>query len=435
MALVDELLRAAPDPESGAARLEQLREDAGTRDRMDALAPRELRLLVSLVSLSRFLFHFLRRHPDAMTVIGAMTPVVPPAGAAVDTTALRSAKYRELLRIASLDVEGVQPYEQVLLDLSGLAERTTIAVLDLAAAQPPAGVEPLAHAVCVFGLGKLGAAELNFSSDLDLIFVSANSAEGDIGEFQKYLLDGLRRFSRLMDEKNEEGFLYRIDLNLRPWGRSGPLFMALDDTEHYYEASSDAWERIAWLRARPVAGSMAIGTELVQRLRPFIYRRSLGSEDLDRFISIKNEMTSARRRRGQWNVKVGEGGIRDIEFFVQLLQLVNAARYPVLRTPSTLCALTGLVECGLVPVEDARDMRAAYLFLRRLENRLQMLDEQQTHALPEDPPRRLLLARSLGLPGASDDERLEAFETELLVNRSVARRAFERILPAAGSGD
>jgi [glutamine synthetase] adenylyltransferase / [glutamine synthetase]-adenylyl-L-tyrosine phosphorylase len=287
----------------------------------------------------------------------------------------------------------------------------------------------------VFGLGKLGAAELNFSSDLDLIFVSANGAEGDIGEFQKYLLDGLRRFSRLMDEKNEEGFLYRIDLNLRPWGRSGPLFMALDDTEHYYEASSDAWERIAWLRARPVAGSMAIGAELVQRLRPFIYRRSLGSEDLDRFIFIKNEMTNARRRRGQWNVKVGEGGIRDIEFFVQLLQLVNAARHPVLRSTSTLLALSGLVECGLVPAEEARDMRAAYLFLRRLENRLQMIDEQQTHELPEDPPRRLLLARSLGLPGVSDDERLEAFETELLVNRSVARRAFERILPAAGGGD
>lgn len=435
MASLDELLRAGPDPETGAARLEQLREDGAARSHMDALAPRELRLLVSLVSVSRFLFHFLRRHPEAMTLIGAAAPAGPVVGAAADAVALRSAKYRELLRIASLDLEGVWPYEQVLLDLSTLADRTVAAVLELAAPDPPAGVEPLARSACVFGLGKLGAAELNFSSDLDLIFVSANDAAGDIGAFQKYLLDGLRRFSRLMDEKSEEGFLYRIDLNLRPWGRSGPLFMALDDTEHYYEASSDAWERIAWLRARPVAGSMVIGDDLVQRLRPFIYRRSLGSEDLDRFISIKNEMTSARRRRGQWNVKVGEGGIRDIEFFVQILQLVNAARHPALRSTSTLRTLAGLVECGLVPAAEARDMRAAYLFLRRLENRLQMLDEQQTHELPEDPRRRLLLARSLGLPGTSNDERLEAFETELLVNRSVARRAFERILPAPAGGN
>jgi glutamate-ammonia-ligase adenylyltransferase len=211
--------------------------------------------------------------------------------------------------------------------------------------------------------------------------------------------------------------------------------MALDDTEHYYEASSDGWERIAWLRARPVAGAMSLGNELLQRLQPFLYRRSLSSQDLERFISIKNDMASARRRRGQWNVKVGEGGIRDIEFFVQILQLVNAARHPRLKSTSTLQTLSWLAEYGLVPVEEARDMRAAYLFLRRLENRLQMIDEQQTHELPEDPVCRLMLARSLGLPGKSDDEMLEMFETELLVNRAVARRAFEHILPAAGSGE
>ncbi len=432
MVSLDDLLRAAPDPDAGALRLERLREDADARRRMDALDARSLRILVAIVSHSRFLFHYLLRHPDSMAVIGATGPELPRAAGRHDSTSLRRCKYRELLRIAGADLEGSVPYQQVLSDLSRLADQATAAVLDLAAPVPPPGIDTLAESVCVFGLGKLGAAELNFSSDLDLIFVSANGADGDIGAFQTHLQDGLRRFSRLMEEKGEDGFLYRIDLNLRPWGRSGPLFMALDDTEHYYEASSDAWERIAWLRARPIAGSAAIGGDLLGRLQPFIYRRSLGSDDLDRFISIKNEMASARRRRGQWNVKVGEGGIRDIEFFVQILQLVNAARHPALKCTGTLQALAGLVDCGLVPAEESRDMRAAYLFLRRLENRLQMIDEQQTHELPEDPGRRLLLARSLGLPGASDDDRLEAFETELLVNRSVARRAFEQILPAAG---
>ncbi|MBI1733369.1 MAG: hypothetical protein HYR49_11475 [Gammaproteobacteria bacterium] len=431
MASLDHLIAAAPDPGAAAARLDQLREDPEARRRLDALAPQSLRLAVNLVGLSRFLFHFLLRQPDALALIGQAAPDLPRDEAAANPDALRDAKYRELLRIAAADLLGVQPYEQVLTDLSTLAERTMGCVLDLAGA----GTDTLRENVCIFGLGKLGAGELNFSSDLDLIYVSANTAAGDIVAFQKELLDGLRRFSRLLEESSESGFLYRVDLNLRPWGRGGPLFMALDDTEHYYEASSDAWERIAWLRARPVAGAMPIGMELLDRLQPFIFRRSLGSTDLERFLSIKNEMAAARRRRGQWNVKLGEGGIRDIEFFVQILQLVNAARHPALRDTSTLRVLAGLVECGLVPAEDARDMRAAYLFLRRLENRLQMIDEQQTHEVPEDPERRLVLARSLGLPGASRDELLEAFESELLVNRSVARRTFERILPAGGRGE
>ena len=433
MASLDLLLAAAPDPAAAGARLEQLREDAGARRELDSLAPESLRTVVNLISVSRFLFHFICRQPAAMAVIGTGSPVLPPAHRAVNSELLLENKYLELLRIAAADLAARQPYEQVLQELSNLAERTLRSALELAAAGDK--VPTLGDAVCVFALGKLGAAELNFSSDLDLIYVSTNGAGQDIEVFQKQLMDGLLRFSRLLEERNENGFLYRVDLNLRPWGRSGPLFMALDDTEHYYEASSDGWERIAWLRARPVAGAMPLGAELLQRLQPFLYRRSLSSQDLERFISIKNDMASARRRRGQWNVKVGEGGIRDVEFFVQILQLVNAARHPRLKSTSTLQTLSGLAEYGLVPVEETRDMRAAYLFLRRLENRLQMIDEQQTHELPEDPACRLMLARSLGLPGKSNDELLEMFETELLVNRSVARRAFERILPAASSGE
>jgi glutamate-ammonia-ligase adenylyltransferase len=205
--------------------------------------------------------------------------------------------------------------------------------------------------------------------------------------------------------------------------------MAIDDMEHYYEASSDAWERFAWLRARPVAGSKVLGSDLLERMRPFVFSRSLSSSDLDRFVEIKNEMSKARRRRGHWNVKLGDGGIRDIEFFVQMLQLVNGGTRPQLRTPGTLQALDGLSGLGLIHADERRELRSSYLFLRRLENRLQMADEGQTHEVPDDPRRRLVLARSLDVAGESDDEVLHRFEAELLVHRSIAQGYFERILP------
>ena len=243
-------------------------------------------------------------------------------------------------------------------------------------------------------------------------------------------MDGLRGFTRLLEQHTEDGFLYRVDLNLRPWGRSGPLFMAIDDMEHYYEASSDAWERFAWLRARPVAGAIALGEELRQRLGPFMYRRSLSTDDLEKIVGMKHELSRTRQRRGSWNVKLGDGGIRDIEFFIQTLQLVNAARHPVLQQTNTLATLEGLEAGRLVPATDAAAAAGSYLFLRRLENRLQMLDEQQTHELPDDPAVRRMLARSLGIDGGPDV--LDRFEAELLTHRAVARGCFERILPADG---
>ena len=235
--------------------------------------------------------------------------------------------------------------------------------------------------------------------------------------------------SHMLEEKSQEGFLYRVDLKLRPWGRSGPLIMSLDETENYYEGSSDAWERFAWLRARAVAGSIPLGNELKQRLHPFIYLRSLSTEDLSKFIKIKNDMAAARERRGKWNVKVGEGGIRDLEFFVQMLQIVNAAQHRELQVTNTMAVLTGLENAGFITPRDRQEFVHSYLFLRRLENRLQMIDERQTHELPEEKNQRLFIARSLSGPGCTDDEALESFENELFANRSIASSFFERILP------
>ena len=196
-------------------------------------------------------------------------------------------------------------------------------------------------------------------------------------EYQKILQDSIRKISYQLEQRSADGFLYRVDLNLRPWGRSGPLVMTVDETENYYEASSQAWERIAWLRARPISGSSALSDDLINRLQPFIYRRSLSTDDIERFLQIKNEMQIVRQRKGSWNVKLGEGGIRDLEFFIQILQLVNAYSNKKLQTTGTLNVLSELNRADLISDIDSKDILHSYLFLRRLENRLQMVDEQQ----------------------------------------------------------
>lgn len=429
MSHLDNCIARAPDPRAAEIRLERMRQDHELRRQMDGLPSRGLEEFVAVVSVSDFLHRFLCRHPEFIALTGSRLADTVP-GQCRSVADLRLLKYRELYRIACLDVGSHGDYVDVLHALSGLAETIVNQALMLVNNSPDAAWV-WEDALCIIALGKLGARELNFSSDLDLIFVSSDHLPHgqEIGPFQERLVESVRGLSRMLEDGSDEGFLYRVDLNLRPWGRSGPLFMTVDGTEHYYEASSDVWERYAWLRARPLAGAVALGGELMQRLRPFRFARSLGSRDLERFIDIKLEMGRARMRRGHWNVKVGDGGIRDIEFFIQTLQLVNAARDEGLQTTNTLEALTALARAELVSAGDRQAIRAAYLFLRRLENRLQMVDEQQTHELPDDPRRRAVLARSLGIAGTGDGDVLERFEAELSAVRSVARSCFDRILP------
>ncbi len=430
MSRIDEIIAKSPDPRAAALRWEDMQGDADLRRRLSSLEPKHLRDVIVIISISEFLYHWLCRHPDLLDQTGRRE-AAGPIGNLGSFDALRDFKYRELYRLTWIDLCAAVDYGEVLAGLSSLADGVLARALQLAQEvdAPPVREDPL----CVMALGKLGAGELNYSSDVDMVFVSANHASAgvDIEEFQEALMATLRRFTRELEQRTSEGFLYRVDLNLRPWGRSGPLFMAIDDMEHYYEASSDAWERFAWLRARPVAGSKVLGGELLERMRPFVFSRSLSSSDLDRFFEIKHEMSKARRRRGRWNVKLGEGGIRDIEFFVQMLQIVNGGGHPPLRTPGTLQALDALSLLGLIQAGECRELRDSYLFLRRLENRLQMVDEGQIHELPEDPDRRLVLARSLDMAGESDDEVLHRFEAELLLHRSIARGYFERILPGS----
>jgi glutamate-ammonia-ligase adenylyltransferase len=429
---LNDYIAASADPDAAAIRLDGLREDRALRQAIDGLPDETLRQLVHLLSFSRFLYHFISRHPEVLALLGeeplaGLVKADVDAGMGLDT--LRLFKYRELLKITWLDITQCCAYEKILGCLSGLAEYTVNKVLGFSI--DPKHRDFIEREFCVFGLGKLGAEELNYSSDIDLMFVSANTGQSryEIYDLQEIAQNTIRRFNHSLEEKGKDGFLYRVDLKLRPWGASGPLFMTIDETENYYEASSDAWERFAWLRGRPVAGAQGLGEDLKQRLHPFIYRRSLSTEDLQKFVDIKNEMTRIRNRRGHWNVKVGEGGIRDLEFFVQMLQIVNASNYEALQTTNTLKALNGLRQAGLITDREAGEITHSYLFLRRLENHLQMRDEQQVHELPDDEDQRLIIARSLRTPGHSDDEILDNFENQLFTSRTIARSYFERILP------
>jgi len=427
----EELIGESPDPKSAAIRLDSLMRKDAIHSRLGGMSREDVAAFIHLISLSHFLYRFFSRHADAVDLLeDAVGGPIAGCDQVADFPSLRLYKYRQLLRITWLELTGRIDCREVLRRLSDLAENVIRRAISLVASG-------IGHAspFCAFAMGKLGAGELNYSSDVDLIFTYGDAEDrGDDGDA---CIGGvftlIQKFTRAMEETTADGFLYRVDLKLRPWGRSGPPVLSVDETEHYYEASTEAWERFAWLRARVIAGDMDLGADLIHRLQPFIYLRALGSDDLRRFIQIKDEMARQRKRMGGWNVKLGVGGIRDIEFFLQILQIVNAHRYPELKTTSTLDLLDGLVSTGLLPNLEGDAIRECYLFLRRLENRLQMIDERQTHHLPEQPEERIRIACSLGYGNVADQATLERFDDALGRHRDIAGACFERILPGEGA--
>ncbi|MFT5425627.1 MAG: glutamate-ammonia-ligase adenylyltransferase [Gammaproteobacteria bacterium] len=425
-----DLLEQSPNPQLASLRLERLLQEDVVCNFLQENSPDLARVFINIITLSNFLFHYLCREPEAVSLIGSQKNELAKFEKVSDVEGLRLLKYRELLRITSLDLDNQISYEQILLALSELADKVLIKLLELI--EKDANIKWAGKEVpyALFAMGKLGAQELNYSSDVDLIFVCANREDinGDVNEYHSAVVQRIRYFIRYLEEIKSTGFLYRVDLNLRPWGRSAPLVMPIDDTEHYYEASKEAWERFAWLRARFIAGSEPLGVDMLERLHPYRYRKTLGLDDLERFIGIKKEMDVVRRKEGSWNVKMGEGGIRDIEFFIQVLQMVNARIHPELQQTNTLKLMICMVEIGLIDADEAKKIRESYLFLRRLENHLQMVDESQAHDLPDDEVKRLVIARSLGFADIDNGVTLEKFDQYLYLQRNVARECFDKIL-------
>ncbi len=320
--------------------------------------------------------------------------------------ALRHVRRAEMARIAYRDLAGLAPLDETLGNLSELADacvETTLRFVE-AALQLRYGcpcnergerIRPV-----VLGMGKLGGRELNFSSDIDLIFCHTDAGETD-GErsisSDEYFSKLAQQVARLLASPTEDGFVFRVDTMLRPFGSAGALSASFAALEDYYQVHGREWERYALIKARPVAGDLAAGEALLDTLRPFVYRRYLDYDAIGNLRNLKRMIEEEVQRKGlDDNIKLGAGGIRELEFIVQSFQLVRGGQEAALRDARLRPVLRHLGQVGHVSPETAAELDAAYVFLRRVENAIQMYADQQVHALPVSADARAALCAGLG---------------------------------------
>ncbi|MGH2590200.1 MAG: bifunctional [glutamine synthetase] adenylyltransferase/[glutamine synthetase]-adenylyl-L-tyrosine phosphorylase, partial [Actinomycetota bacterium] len=327
--------------------------------------------------------------------------------------ALRRFRRRAMLRIAARDLGGA-PFEEIVEEISDVAE----ACISSACSSVGAGE------LAVIGLGKLGGRELNYSSDVDVVFVHA---EGGVRSHER-ADPAVAALIRLLSEPTAEGVALRVDPSLRPGGRGGALSRSLEATLEYYATQAATWERQALLKARPVAGDLELGARFVERVTPYVYPEELAPQAIDEVRQVKVRLEEYVRARGKsaTEVKRGWGGIRDVEFAVQLLQIVHGRRDDRLRETGTLAALGALASEGYVAESDAKALADAYRFLRTLEHRLQIVRDLQTHELPADRASRNTLARSIGLDGP--DALQAEYDRQTALVRGLHERLFYRPL-------
>jgi glutamate-ammonia-ligase adenylyltransferase len=367
------------------------------------------------------------RHADARA--GVFSAAL---GEAELVTELRRFRQREALRLIWRDLNDLDTVETTLAGASVLAETCIEAALAGAERKIAArhGVirdaRGIAQRMVVFGLGKLGGGELNFSSDIDLVFAFAESGASDGArplDADAYYARIGQAFVALLAERNADGYVYRVDLRLRPFGNSGRAALSFAAMELYYQREGRDWERYAWIKARAVGGDRNAGARLLDTLRPFVFRRYL---DYTAFAGLREmkaliDAEVARKDLAD-DLKLGPGGIREIEFIVQLVQLIRGGREPALRARGLLPALAACEQLGFIPSGRAVKLRGAYRFLRRLENRVQMFADQQTHAIPDDALVRQRIALALGWPDWS------ALAGELAVHRAAVSEEFAALM-------
>ena len=382
----------------------------------------------ALAEHSRFVQRVRRRYAQELTLLPPLNQGVLDAKAITSLVqalmhqgralpgALRVARQLVIERLAVLDLEHAAPLDTITHTMTALAEAT----LEMALVQarrdaderhgPPHDAQGQDIDFWVVGMGKLGARELNVSSDIDLIYVyeeAGQTAGPRPTSAHEYFAFVAKRLYALIGDTTEDGFVFRVDLALRPNGNSGPPVASLAMLEDYFQVQGREWERFAWLKSRVVAphAAVASGRTLALRalVKPFVFRRYLdygvfeSLRQLHRKIRDEAQRRAAGRPERANDVKLSRGGIREIEFIVQLMQVVRGGQYPELRTRSTLAALKRLVHLGLMPETTAAALSDAYTFLRRVEHRIQYLDDQQTHLLPTQDGDLEWTARSLGL--------------------------------------
>ena len=341
----------------------------------------------------------------------SVQPLLAERDEAAALAALRRLRRAEALRLIWRDVNGLDAVEETLAGSSALAEACLRAALSFGESVllrrhgTPRNEAGIAQRLVVIAMGKLGGGELNFSSDIDLILAFPDNGMSDGADSENaralaneaYFARLGQMLVKLLAEITVDGYAFRVDLRLRPYGSAGRVALSFAAMEQYYQREGRDWERYAWIKARPVAGDIVAGKRLLETLRPFVYRKYLDYTAFAGLREMKGLIDAEVARKDlAANLKLGPGGIREIEFAVQLLQLIRGGREPALRETGLLPALAACERLSALPAASARRLRETYRFLRRVENRVQMLRDEQTHDVPDDDFVRSRLAAALG---------------------------------------
>lgn len=298
---------------------------------------------------------------------------------------LRQYKYREFSRIIYRDILGICPFNNIMEELSDLAS----GIVEAALAYYSEELDTKSSGeFVVLGMGKLGGRELNLSSDIDLIYLYRD--KGDPDPFFKLA----ERVTRLLSAVTEDGFLYRVDLALRPGGGKSSIAVPIEGAVEHYFYWGETWERAAMIKARPIAGDIQLGKEFIKEIEPFVYKKFLDYQSIEELKDMKTKLDKLQKKD---DVKLGKGGIREIEFFIQALQLVNGGEVQSIREINTVKALKKLRKVNFIDDTVFETLTSSYLFLRKVEHMIQLVDERHTHKLPSSPEDVEFLAKRCGL--------------------------------------
>jgi glutamate-ammonia-ligase adenylyltransferase len=452
--------RETAEPHTALVRLHRYAEASPeAAAQLDSMAqdPRYARLALILFDQSQFLTDIVMREPAILPWLWKEAPrerartrdevlagvlggnSAPPTLEAF-MGAVRRYRSREIARIALRDIVDHQPMASITQDLSRLADGALegarlAARADLATRFGfPGNKDGVETPFFVLGMGKLGGSELNFSSDIDLLFIFGEEGHTSGPEsipHSDYFRRLGERIIRAIGEKTVDGEVFRVDMRLRPFGSAGPLAVSAEAAMEYYSTHGRAWERQAFIKARPCAGDTAAGEAFLQRMRPFVFPRYFDDATLEDIRTTKSQAEAQIARRGETEraVKLGRGGIRDIEFTVQMLQLLNGGRHEELRTRNTLEAIAALGMHHILRAFDATTLASNYVFLRGVEHRLQIEGGQQRHTLPGDPAQVDLIGRRLGYANGAAFMRVYADRT------AANRQILDQFLAAKGAGN
>ena len=466
-----ETLANIPDPDMALNNLERFFGEVIDRGFLLGLlqeSRKSLDLLLTVFGSSQYLSDVLLRYPqlfewllepgvlrlpgqkaDLARELASMTERLPNVERKWD--ALRRFKVREILRVALQDLLGNQDLAGITQELSRLAEVTLQRAYEICHKEltrrfgRPQVLGPAGRAqdcaFCILGMGKLGGEELNYSSDIDILFVyeaegettgvpgRANTGEGRVSNHE-YFAKLAEMIVKAIGTVTRDGSVFRVDTRLRPGGRQGDLCLSLQGYETYYESWGQTWERQALIKARPVAGDEGLGRRFLQMVTPFIYRRYLDQTAVQEVQAMKARIEQSLRqdRKLYRDVKRGFGGIREIEFVVQVFQLLHGGRDPWIREAHTLRALHRLAERRYLSGEDCTALVKAYVFLRTVEHRLQILHHRQTHTLPEDQRQLFHLARRSGYHSRISAEPVEDFLRDYQTHTHAVRRVYDALL-------